>query len=114
MNDKKKADVADVTKKFDLNNIVNSLKSMVNVESDMPEVDADDALGLKIKELTQLTQQVVDVQAQQVKDINKIQGLLVGAFKDITALRAQYAKPAKKPKKSEKPTTLSDQPGDDV
>lgn len=80
--------------KFDLNKLkdnvgglVGSLKSMINPTGSTPNVDPDDALGLKIAKITTLIKQIADAQQEQVKNLNQCNELLNGAFHDIEALR---------------------------
>ena len=90
--------------KFDLNKLkesagglMGSLKSMMSPAGGTPNVNPDDALGLKIAQLTTLVKQTTDAQ----QEINK---LLNALFQDIEAFRAQMkaaapaAKPAEAPK----------------
>lgn len=102
--------------KFDLNKLkgnmgelVGSLKSMINPTGATPNVDPDDALGLKIAKITTLIKQLSDAQQEQVKNLNQCNALLNAAFQDIEALRnsikaqksAVVEKPAEEEKKSE-------------
>lgn len=80
--------------KFDLNKLkdnvgglVGSLKSMINPTGSTPNVDPDDALGLKIAKITTLIKQMSDAQQEHVKNLNQCNELLNGAFHDIEALR---------------------------
>lgn len=80
--------------KFDLSKLkdnvgglVGSIKSMINPTGATPNVDPDDALGMKIAKLTTLMKQMVDAQESQVKNLNQCNALLNGAFQDIEALR---------------------------
>ena len=73
--------------KFDLNSIVGSLKSMINPAGGVPVVDPDDALGMKVAQITTLLKQTSDAQTEQVKNINQVTQLLNAAFLDIQKLR---------------------------
>ncbi|MCX7124596.1 MAG: hypothetical protein NTU49_02340 [Gammaproteobacteria bacterium] len=111
--------------KFDMNKlresaggIMGSIKSMINPGGNVPNVDPDDALGVKIAQITTLLKQMTDAQQEHVKDLAKTNELLNGAFKDIEMLRAsikaekaaapkvEVAKPVEKPAETpaEKPT----------
>ena len=81
--------------KFDINklkesagDLMGSLKSMINPGASTPVVDPDDALGVKIAQITTLLKQMSDAQQEQVKNLNKTNELLNAAFQDIEALRA--------------------------
>ena len=71
----KKPDLSDLTKKFDIGGIVDNIKSMVNPGGDTPDVDPNDALGIKIAQIS-----------VKIQDLNK---LLNAAFQDLEALRKQ-------------------------
>lgn len=85
--------------KFDLNKlkdnvggIVGSIKSMINPAGGIPAVDPDDALGVKIAQLTTLTKQLTDAQQAQVKQLTEVSKLLNDVFAQIEALRASVKK----------------------
>lgn len=80
--------------KFDLSKLkdnvgglVGSLKSMISPAGGTPTVDPDDALGLKIAQVTAHLKQMVDAQQEHIKNLNKVNELLNGAFHDIQSLR---------------------------
>ncbi len=92
--------------KFDLNKLkdnvgglVGSLKSMINPAGSTPNVDPDDALGLKIAKITVLIKQMSEAQHEHVKNLNQCNELLNGAFHDIEALRNSI--------KAQKPATAA-------
>lgn len=94
---------------FDLNKLkesagdfMGSLKSMINPGGSTPNVDPDDALGVKIAQITTLLKQMSDAQEEHARNIIKVNELLKGAFQDIEALRAA--------KKAEKPSEKSAEP----
>lgn len=80
--------------KFDMNKlkdnvggIMGSIKSMINPAGQTPNVDPDDALGMKIAQLTTLVKQTADAQLEQAKNLAKMNELLNAAFQDIQTLR---------------------------
>jgi len=83
----KKPDFSELTKKLDVSGIVNSLKSMINPAGGTPDVDPSDAIGMKIAQVSTLVQEMAKVQAQQTKDLQKVNQLLNGLFQDLEALR---------------------------
>ncbi|OGT33799.1 MAG: hypothetical protein A3C44_05220 [Gammaproteobacteria bacterium RIFCSPHIGHO2_02_FULL_39_13] len=92
--------------KFDLNKLkdnmgglMDSLKSMINPAGGTPTVDPDDALGLKIAQLTTLIKEITDAQQEQIKKLNKINELLNGIFQAVQTLRdsVKVEKTAQKP-----------------
>jgi len=96
----KKLDLSDLTSKFDLDKILGGIKSMINPEGDTPEVDPNDALGLKIAQLSALFQEMAKSHAQHAKDFSKANDILNGLFKDLEAVRE--SKPKSKPKAKSK------------
>lgn len=85
--------------KFDLNKLkdsmgglVGSVKSMINPAGGTPNVNPDDALGVKIAQLTTLVKQLTDAQQEHVKHLAEVNKLLNAAFQDIEALRNSVKK----------------------
>lgn len=81
---------------FDLNKLKNnvgglvgSIKSMISPAAGTPQVDADDALGLKIAQLTTLVKQLTDAQHEHVRNLERVNEMLNGIFHDIGTLRAE-------------------------
>ena len=87
----KKPDFSELTKKFDLNNIVGGIKSLLNPESEMPEVDPSDAIGAKIAQLSMMMGQMSKVQEQQAKDLAIASQLFNELYRDLEALRKKSA-----------------------
>lgn len=80
-----------MTSKFDLQSILNNIKSMINPESSTPDVkSSNDAIGMKVVELSLLVQQLAKKCTEQAKEFNKVNELLNDLFKDIEVLRAQF------------------------
>ena len=73
--------------KFDLQSIVNSVKTMINPETGTPNVTEGDPIGTKIVEISTLLQSVSAAHAQSGKDLNKINGLLSELYRDLEAFR---------------------------
>ena len=89
--------MVDLTKlKDNVEGIVGSLKTMINPAGAVPNVNPDDALGMKVAQVSTLVKQITDAQQEQVKNLAKLSDMLTGAFKDIEALRAE-CKAAKPP-----------------
>lgn len=72
--------------KFDLQSIVNSVKSIINPES-TPNVTEGDPIGAKIVEISSLLQGVANTQEKNAKDLHKINSLLNGLYKDLEQFR---------------------------
>lgn len=108
----KKPDLSDLTKKIDIGGIVKSLKTMINPEGALADVDPSDAMGMKIKQITAMMRDIAQRQAQQADDFTKVHNLMISLFEDLEALRhppeqgkkatATKAKP--KEKKAEDPS----------
>ena len=98
----KKPDFSDLTSKFDIEKIVGGIKSMMNPEGSVPDVDPDDALGMKVAQLGALFQEMAKAHSEMAKDCKKADAILSSLFKDIEALRNTKKKPAKKSTKSPK------------
>lgn len=79
--------MSDITKKFDLQGIIGNVKSIISPAGNTPSPNPDDALGLKIAELSTLVQQLATDQAEQSKALTKVNKLLNGVFQDVEALR---------------------------
>lgn len=97
--------MADALKKFDIQGIINSVKSMISPEGNIPNVNPDDAIGMKIAQLSTLVQQLANAQAEQVKELTQINKLLNGLFKDIEALRKANAPTSNDAKTADTQTT---------
>jgi len=103
----KKPDLSDLTSKFDLDKILGGIKSMINPEGETPEIDPNDALGLKIAQLSALFQEMAKSHAQHAKDFTKANEILNGLFKDLEAVRESKSKPKAKPKSKPKSESKS-------
>ena len=84
----KKPDLSDLTRKFDLDKILGGLKSMINPAGGVPDVDPNDALGLKIAQLSALFQEMAKSHAELAKDFHKANEILNSLFKDLESVRA--------------------------
>lgn len=73
-------------KKFDLQGILNNIKSMINPESNTPTPDPSDVIGMKIAELSILTQQLAKAHESHAKELTKVNQLLNQLFKDLEIL----------------------------
>lgn len=104
MGDKK--DFSDLAKKIDLGGIVSNLKSLVNPEGKTPDVDPDDALGVKIASLSMKVQEASKKQKELSKELDDINHLLNGVFSDVQALR-DVSDPDKSASASESSTSES-------
>ena len=76
-----------LSKKFDFQSILNNIKSMISLEGATPNPNPDDAIGMKIAELSVLTQRLIKAHEKQAKELTKMNLLLNDLFKDIETLR---------------------------
>jgi hypothetical protein len=83
----KKPDLTELAKKFDLNSIVGGIKSLLSQETETPQVDPSDAIGVKIAQLSLMTQQMAKTHEQLAKDFHSASQLLNELYKDLEALR---------------------------
>jgi hypothetical protein len=73
--------------KFDLNSIVGGIKSLLNQENEVPQVDPSDAIGAKIAQLSLMTQQMAKTHEQLAKDFSSASHIFNELYKDLEALR---------------------------
>ncbi len=88
----KKPDFSELTKKFDLNSLVGGIKSLLNPEEESPNVDPNDAIGVKIAQLSMMAQQMSKVLEQQARDFAIMNQLFNDLYKDLEALRNEAKK----------------------
>lgn len=82
--------MVDMTKlKENMGGLVDSLKTMIDPAGKVPNVNPNDALGMKIAQIATLVKQMSDAQQEHVKSLSKLNELLNAAFQDIEALRNQ-------------------------
>jgi hypothetical protein len=75
--------------KFDLQGIINSVKSIVSPETITPNVPEGDPIGTKILAINALIQNVSHAHTQSAKDLGKINILLNELYQDLEATRKQ-------------------------
>ena len=75
------------SKKFDFQCIVNNIKSIIRPEGMTPNQNSNDAIGMKITELSALTQRLKKAHEEQEKELIKMNRLLNSLFKDVETLR---------------------------
>lgn len=100
----KKPDLSELTKKFDLNSLVGGIKSLLSQESETPQVDPSDAIGVKIAQLSLMTQQMGKTHEQLAKDFHSASQLLNDLYKDLEALRNPVSSAPSDPEEN-KPST---------
>ena len=98
-----KPDLNKLKNKFDFNSILDNLKAMINPAGGTPEVDPEDALGVKIAQASVLLKEMVQHEHEHVKNMNELNNLLNGIYADVEALRNQpSAEQAAESEKAEK------------
>lgn len=75
--------------KFDLQGIVNSVKSMISPDAANIKVPEGDFIGAKIVEVAKLIQNVSNLHSQAAKDLNQINDLLGTLYRELEAFRKQ-------------------------
>ncbi len=101
----KKPDLSDLTDKFNLSGIVDNIKSLVNPGGDTPNVDPNDALGVKIAKISIKIQELVAQQEAHSKSLAEINKLLNAAFKDLEAIREEHGATVDEADKAESTNT---------
>jgi hypothetical protein len=99
--------------KFDFQNIVSSVKSIINPEISAPKVTEGDPIGTKIVQISTLLQSVSHSQSQSTKDLAHINNLLNELYKDLEVFRKLEAELKQKQETPAQPassSTVSDQP----
>jgi hypothetical protein len=82
-----------LTEKFDLQGIMDSVKSIITPGSAVPESIKDDPLVPKIAEISALLQHVMSVQAQQTEDLSKLNALINSLYRDLEAVKKASSTP---------------------
>ena len=73
--------------KIDLDSIVKNVKQIINPTGQTPSAQPDDALGIKLAQLSTSIQLVASLQAQQTKEFAKINALANQIFEAVEVLR---------------------------
>ena len=76
-----------MAKKFDFDSLVDNIKSVINPAGGTPEVDPNDALGVKIASLSVKVQELMQSQQEQIQELAEVNKLLNGLFQDLEAIR---------------------------
>ncbi|PHQ82478.1 MAG: hypothetical protein COB66_00225 [Coxiella sp. (in: Bacteria)] len=79
--------LSDIAKKIDLDAIVKNVKSIIKPTANTPDVDPNDPVGVKLASISVLVQSVANIQAQQSKDLAKINKLVNALYEEIEASR---------------------------
>lgn len=104
----KKPDLSDMAKKINLNGWINNIKALVSSEGQVPDVDPDDALGVKLESLTKKVNAMTKAQLLLANDLKEVSQLLNGVYTDIEALRAEHRKPKEEGKSQSPKSTKSE------
>ena len=79
--------MSDISKKFDFSGLLDNVKTMINPTANTPNPSLDDAIGIKLAEISALAQQLGNAHAEQTRELGKLNKLLNGLYKDIETLR---------------------------
>lgn len=74
-------------KKFDIQGVVDSVKSIINPEVPIPPGMENDPIVAKLTMLKAETQNLSNILEQQQQEISKINTLIASMFKDLETLR---------------------------
>lgn len=88
-----KPDLGELSKKLNIQGLVNNVKSMINPEANTPKAASGDAMGEKMASISITLQETMKALNEQVKNLNSINQSINDLFKDLEAVRAQSAKP---------------------
>ena len=77
-------------KKINLNKIVDSIAELVDSDKPLTGADLNDALGQKLKVISESLTTMQAHQEQQVKDLDKVNQLINDVFVDIKSLRNEF------------------------
>lgn len=72
--------------KFDLQGIINSVKTMINPEIKVPE---GDFIGEKVLKITELLKSASQANTQAADDLNKVKDLLSMLYSELEAFRKE-------------------------
>ena len=73
--------------KFDLQSLVDNVKSMITPGSQIPPGMEDDPMGAKLILIQAALQNLAQIQEQQQQELAKVNALLAALFKDLDALK---------------------------
>lgn len=79
-------DISELKNKFDLDKILDGIKAMVGAEDEIHS-DPNDALEVKIEQLSALFKEITHEHTKLAKDYAKANEILAGLFKDLQAVR---------------------------
>lgn len=98
-------------KKFDFQDIVNNVKSMISPSGATPQpADPEDTLGLKMAEMSILLQEMGQVQAEQAKKYAKVNGLLNEVLELVRSQTGVAPKTAEEVAEAQTKTNKPEQP----
>ncbi len=75
--------------KIDFNNIVSNIKSVINPGGGTPEPISGDQLGEQMREISELSQKLSKIHAEQTQDFNELNQKVNKLFEDVEVLRQQ-------------------------
>jgi len=84
-------DFSELTKKFDIQGLVDSVKSAVGGSGSPPKAPEGDEVSAKFVEIITLTQNLANTQAEQGKVITAVHNKLNSLYKDLQLLKEATA-----------------------
>lgn len=73
--------------KFNFQNIVNDIKSMISPAGDTPQPDSSDALGIKLARLSVMAQELQAEHLEQGKKFAEMNALFNEVYQSLEAMR---------------------------
>ena len=89
-----KPDLSDLSKKLNIQGLVDNIKSMISPGGKTPMPEDGDMIGAKLAELSVLVQTIASEHAEQSKRFAKVNNLFNEVFSDIKAERDEANAPA--------------------
>ncbi len=87
-----KPDFNELSKKLNIQGLIDNVKSMINPEGNTPKPAAGDEMGEKMANISMSLQDCIKALSEQAKSLNTINQGINDLFKDLEAIRAQAAK----------------------
>lgn len=89
--------MTDKPNKFDLNSLINNIKSMINPTANTPNPAPEDSIGLKLAELSILVQELQQAYVEHGKQLGKVNKLFNEIYQNLEEIRAKEAVKSQEP-----------------
>lgn len=88
-------------KAFDIQGVLDNIKTMINPVGNTPNPNADDEIGIKLASLSVMVQELHESYAEQGKKLSSMNKLFNEVFQTLEQSRQQAAEPKAEPKPEE-------------